>query len=820
MSHNMGVWYDNDPDFGEPCYYSGTLKWKSTLDSYNRRYGIWCSISITDNAGNKRTYQNGLNVYSTNPEIYTDSKGFYLVDTSDPNEKLYCPHDGYITFKVKTNISNVYATEVKMNSSEVKKGGSVTFDVKVDNIDNETGAYIELLGRTLNGSRVVSVIPYDSISNQWSERVGNIIRITYTFPKDAVAGDYWISNLSVSHKNTVYTQCTGNEGADYLTYTDDQAKKCQIVGNKTIRVLPDNSAADYDDNAPVITSLKVLSPTVSKPGVIKIQLNAEDESNIRKLELSIVKTIDGKVIDDSSNYWLTHYRKEFNTMQKKRSFNISLVVPSNHKNCQIFIDRIEISDSSGNTSYYSGGGYALHYKDGKYVEEYGICQDDQGFYVSGNSEKFYYDMVTVKDEFSIALQMGLNNPKLKQQLKGLEEGQTAFINIDTPAVAKKALFEAIKGKDVNLVLHKKNYEWVFNGKDITNPKDINLDIDFSVTSADEYSTNAKIIDIVFYKNGTLPGKANVRIKSDYTFKTFNLTDSIILYYKNEKTNALQEEKNSNIQLILDDTDKWLEFDVTHNSKFVASKSRLKSLKSKALKPGTVYKSKQYKCTFKALEDKKLVYVKPDSKNITIVDIPSSVKINGVQHKVVEIGTKAFSGCKRLKEVRFYYSIKKIGKKAFYKCTALKILDNEGGGATEIGASAFEGCTSLTGAYFSDDLEVIGSKAFYGCKKLKQVLLKRQPLSKIGTLAFGKCTALHTLILPPSAMTIGKQAFFGCKKLKNITILSTKLTAKSIKSKAFKGIVKKAKIVVPKGKKAEYRNYLINGGAPKGCVVKE
>ena len=82
-------------------------------------------------------------------------------------------------------------------------------------------------------------------------------------------------------------------------------------------------------------------------------------------------------------------------------------------------------------------------------------------------------------------------------------------------------------------------------------------------------------------------------------------------------------------------------------------------------------------------------------------------------EAVEIGTKAFSGCKRLKEVIFYSSIKKIGKKAFYKCTALKLLDNEGGGAKEIGASAFEGCTSLTGAYFSDDLEVIGSKAFYG-----------------------------------------------------------------------------------------------------------
>ena len=58
-----------------------------------------------------------------------------------------------------------------------------------------------------------------------------------------------------------------------------------------------------------------------------------------------------------------------------------------------------------------------------------------------------------------------------------------------------------------------------------------------------------------------------------------------------------------------------------------------------------------------------------------------------------------------------------------------------------------------------------------------------------------------------------------KKLKKITIKSTKLTKKTIGSKAFTGINKKAVIKCPKGKKAAYKKILLKKGMKKSMKFK-
>ena len=69
------------------------------------------------------------------------------------------------------------------------------------------------------------------------------------------------------------------------------------------------------------------------------------------------------------------------------------------------------------------------------------------------------------------------------------------------------------------------------------------------------------------------------------------------------------------------------------------------------------------------------------------------------------------------------------------------------------------------------------------------------------------------------VSIGKNAFKGCKKLKTITIKSGKLTKKSIRKGAFKGISSKTVIKVPKKKLKAYKKLFRQKGLSKKVKMK-
>ena len=104
--------------------------------------------------------------------------------------------------------------------------------------------------------------------------------------------------------------------------------------------------------------------------------------------------------------------------------------------------------------------------------------------------------------------------------------------------------------------------------------------------------------------------------------------------------------------------------------------------------------------------------------------------------VKEIAPYAFANHKKLKKVKIAEGITKIGKKAFYHCTALKKVTLPGSLVT-IGDSAFEGDRSITAITIPKNVKTIGKKAFYKCKKLKTVTLKTTKMKKVGASAFKK-----------------------------------------------------------------------------------
>ncbi|MBO4862804.1 MAG: leucine-rich repeat protein [Eubacterium sp.] len=92
------------------------------------------------------------------------------------------------------------------------------------------------------------------------------------------------------------------------------------------------------------------------------------------------------------------------------------------------------------------------------------------------------------------------------------------------------------------------------------------------------------------------------------------------------------------------------------------------------------------------------------------------------------------------------------------------------------------------------------------------------VTSIAPKAFMKNKKLKKLTIGKYVKTIGAKAFYKCKKLKTINIRTKSLKTKTVGSKAFKGTKKKAKVLVPKGKKSKYKKLLRKRGLSKKAKV--
>ena len=76
------------------------------------------------------------------------------------------------------------------------------------------------------------------------------------------------------------------------------------------------------------------------------------------------------------------------------------------------------------------------------------------------------------------------------------------------------------------------------------------------------------------------------------------------------------------------------------------------------------------------------------KSETKVTIPDQITVNGIRYNVTAIGSKAFKGSKKLKNVTVGANITTIGSKAFQNCKKLKKMVIKSSGLKSIGSKAF------------------------------------------------------------------------------------------------------------------------------------
>lgn len=96
----------------------------------------------------------------------------------------------------------------------------------------------------------------------------------------------------------------------------------------------------------------------------------------------------------------------------------------------------------------------------------------------------------------------------------------------------------------------------------------------------------------------------------------------------------------------------------------------------------------------------------------------------ISDNVERIGNRAFSKCKKLKEVNLPPKLKEIENYAFEECDQIKelIIPET---VTKIGRGAFYGCKSLEKICLPKALQELGSDVFKGCQNLEWVTFPKE-----------------------------------------------------------------------------------------------
>lgn len=133
-----------------------------------------------------------------------------------------------------------------------------------------------------------------------------------------------------------------------------------------------------------------------------------------------------------------------------------------------------------------------------------------------------------------------------------------------------------------------------------------------------------------------------------------------------------------------------------------------------------------------------------------------------------IGQKAFEGCMSLAKVEITGPVETIERGAFSGCKRLKIIKfGEKSNCRFISPETFRECQSLKVLQLPYGISAIQEKAFYHSGIMEIDL--PESLRQIGDSAFLKCRNLEYIKIPASVKKIDKWAFHGCDRLKILEI---------------------------------------------------
>ena len=482
-------------------------------------------------------------------------------------------------------------TDVSLDKDTIEAGDTITFDMNV--IEDETG--ISSMYLVVNGEVVNVAITSDGSA------VSGKYTTSYTIPEDAKPGEYHIDDIfckdiagNESHNADFYGKTFTVTNQNYV---DDQApvledsypesETLEVPGTQVIDVIchDDDLASiaidtqwtsEYTSSAEFNKHVDYTVSEISEDGIYKVEVpytdnlisgtfnysidltdKAGNTSNCLGKSFKVVNTTEEPDIDVAppTVTSITTDTKDPITLPGVGSITIS----GTEDKASSISGYVTIgnTEATGTTLYVN---FTTPVIDGKWsaTETFSLDQNAKaGIYKTlwmsvTDANNCTYSTEALPCSWSvghesegIAVETTLNNPNLVDTLKNMNEGQTAVVRTTTVKVAPAEVFEAIKGEDKNIVFDEDGIQWVFNGKNISdeNIKDVDLSVDIE-NSEDltdlgyEEGSSGTILD--FASNGVLPGKCNVRLKSDYISDKYNL-DSELYLACIRKTVEYQEE---------------------------------------------------------------------------------------------------------------------------------------------------------------------------------------------------------------------------------------------------------------------------------------
>ncbi len=268
-------------------------------------------------------------------------------------------------------------------------------------------------------------------------------------------------------------------------------------------------------------------------------------------------------------------------MQLVGSINVTVGLKNNGKATRAFTGILNKEDNGWFSGYIDINQYVspgIYYLDN--ISLYGThsnpTTDDLLININKNLKYDKVDLFEVTDN-QYDLVTSTTDKDIIKKIKEATNDSRIAINCSNSTIIKKEIFSAIKNTDKKIYIESNGIQWVFYGKGISKPKDIDVTTTINYIYNDELNNSigdylGNSIVVNFAENGELPGATLIRIKTDYALRDYLGIENLnVYYYNSKKSNKFFSPVANSINMT---EDGYLEFFISHNSTFIISNQKV------------------------------------------------------------------------------------------------------------------------------------------------------------------------------------------------------------------------------------------------------
>lgn len=440
----------------------------------------------------------------------------------------------------RTNISITFTVEGIAEDTEsplmssigevpetINYSDSLTFEFKVSDNNHKMDILVGLsngVGMQLNG--------FDDTNTS----IAKLEYKPYNYQKMGVTYIDYVIITDIYGNISFYLRDDYN-GSLAVDYYQSVCKVCETLPEVKFEILDDGT---LDEIAPTLVDVKINKNKFPIPSFAKIELEATDD----------------KALSEEAYVTFKSGNKELNTilyLEEDGKYRGELNINQYAELGEYKLTDVVISDAAGNSLIYSN--YEHKYKDKDLTIDlvFELTSKFQADVTTSTISSQLIDIITnAKDDANIAIDATGNS------------------------LVKKEVFDAIKGTNKTIYIESNGIEWIFNGQDIKETKDIDAslmvyyDYDYSKLDSEKYNGEALILE--FAPNGELPGVATIRIKLDYTLRNY-IGEKVYVYYYDYESNSNKVFSDIVGESITLNDNGWFEFKINHNSAYIFTNTK-------------------------------------------------------------------------------------------------------------------------------------------------------------------------------------------------------------------------------------------------------